>query len=206
MSLRPRLLPSLTSMRIDFVNFPEYFLPLPDTSLHEMAAHEMGYTLNELMITGLPTCEVGHRAGHDLQGMLKDDGLYIVHEPTYFQQKRSLKFLRAREGRVQVVRSYGKLPKSKAKDTSHIFPVAPEETGHPKSAWKKRKTLWKRVPISRDAEERKWMEFDRHTGEDINELWEDSDEDVCPNCGIVHDQESDLDASDYDTDDSDHSI
>lgn len=205
---RARLLPNLTSMRIDFVNFPESFLPLPDPSLHEMAAHEMGYTLNELVITGLPTCEVGHSAGHDLQGMLKDDGLYIVHEPAYFQQKRSLKPFRELPGlgRVQVVRSYGKRFKSKTKDKGHVFPVAPEETGHPKSTWKRRKTLWKRVPLSRDAEERKWVEFDRHTGEDVNELYDDSDEDVCPNCGIIHSMTSDAGASDYDSDDSDDSM
>lgn len=189
-------------MRIDFVNFPDYFLPLPDASLHEMAAHELGYTLNELMVTGLPRCEVGRRAGHDLQGMLKDDGLFIIHEPTYFQQKRSLKFLRDFGGHASVVRSYRKPHKPSSKDRPRAFPVAPEEIGHPESAWKKRKTIWKRVPISRDSEEREWEEFDRYTGENVRDLPEDSDEDVCPNCGIIHGLDSDADTTDYDSDES----
>lgn len=183
-------------MRMDFVNFPDFFLPTADASLHEMAAHELGYTLDELMVTGLPRCEVGHRAAFDLQGLLKDDGLFMVHEPTYFQQKRSLKFLRDIEAHLTVVRSYHRLHKSKTKVP---FPVVPEETGHPVSAWKKRKTIWKRVPISRDAEEREWVEFDRFTGENVKDLTDDSDEDVCPNCGIIHGLDSDI--TDFGSDD-----
>ena len=64
---RPRLLPGLLSMRMDFVNFPDYFLPFPEMDLHEIAAHDFGCTLNELMVTGLPCCEVGVKAGADLQ-------------------------------------------------------------------------------------------------------------------------------------------
>lgn len=64
---RPRLLPGLLSMRMDFVNFPDYFLPFPEVDLHEIAAHDFGCTLNELMVTGLPCCEVGVKAGADLQ-------------------------------------------------------------------------------------------------------------------------------------------
>lgn len=189
-------------MRMDFVNFPAFYLPPPETSLHEMAAHELGFTLNELMVTGLPTCEIGHRAEHDLQGMLKDDGLFISHEPAYFQQKRYLKPLRALSAHVRVVRSYRR-PKSKSNGKSRVWPVVPEETGHPESTWKKRKTLWKRVPVSRDAEERNWVEFDRFTGEDVLELLAESDEDVCPNCGVIHStDDSAPDSSDYDTDDS----
>ncbi|CAN8102621.1 unnamed protein product [Discula destructiva] len=201
---RPRLLPQLSSMRIDFVNFPEYFLPVPDSSFHDMAAHELGYSLNELMVTGLPNCEVGRRAEGDLQGMLKDDGLFVFHEPTYFSQKRSLKMLRATPARFQVVRAYRRPTKPKGKEKARAFPLAPQEKGHPESTWKKRQTIWKRVPISRDAHERKWMEFDRFTGESTDELYDESDEDVCPNCGIIHsmmsDMGSDLDSSDSDTD------
>lgn len=197
-------------MRMDFVNFPQYFLPSPDSSFHDIAAHEMGYSLNELMVTGLPTCDIGHVAGHDLQGMLKDDGLFIYHEPAYFQQKRSLKFFRpsALPLHFAVVRAYRRTRKMKPKAKSLAFPVVPEETGHPESHWKKRKTIWKRVPISRDGEERKWVEFDRYTGNPTDELEDDSDEDVCPNCGIIHGDlgsgETDQD-SDHDSDDSNDS-
>lgn len=179
-------------MRIDFVNFPNYFLPFPQTDLHEIAAHDLGCTLNELMVTGLPTCEVGIKAGADLQGMVKDDGLFICHAPSYIQQKRSLKPLRGYSGIPRVVRAWRKLAKDRQASLGQVslasFPVVPEETGHPESTWKKRKTLWKRVPILRDSTKREWAEFDRNTGEPVDDLEYNSDESdaICPNCGVVH--------------------
>lgn len=173
-------------MRIDFVNFPDYFLPLPDSALHEIAAHDLGSTLNEMMVTGLPCCEIGAKAGADLQGMVRDDGLFMCHAPSFIQQKRSLKPLRGFIGLSRVVRSWRKLDKRIPKDRRDALPAVPEELGHPESAWKKRKTLWKRVPKNRDAEEREWIEFDRNTGESVTDLYYDNDEEVCPNCGVVH--------------------
>lgn len=187
-------------MRIDFVNFPDYFLPLPDSGLHEVAAHDLGCTLNELMVTGLPCCETGAKAGADLQGMVKDDGLFMCHAPSYIQQKRSLKPLRGYVGLSRVVRSWRKLDKRIPNERRQAFPAVPEELGHPESTWKKRKTLWKRVPISRDSELREWIEFDRNTGESVHELYYDSDEEVCPNCGVVHGM------TDFDSEDDDESI
>lgn len=189
-------------MRMDFVNFPDYFLPIPDLSLHEIAAHDLGCTLNELMLTGLPCCEVGAKASADLQGMVRDDGLFLCHAPSYIQLKRSLKPLPGYEGLARVVRSWRKLDKRMA-ERYEVIPAVPEETGHPQSTWKKRKTVWKRVPISRDLEERKWIEFDRYTGECVDdELYWDSDE-VCPNCGVIHGM-TDFDSDDDDDDDDDN--
>ncbi|KAF3766985.1 hypothetical protein M406DRAFT_355424 [Cryphonectria parasitica EP155] len=193
--IRPRLLPGLLSMRMDFVNFPDYFLPLPDTALHELAAHDLGSILNELMVTGLPCCEVGAKAGGDLQGMVKDDGLFLCHAPSYVQQRRYLKPLRGYAGLSRVVRSWRKLDKRIPKERRDLHPVVPEEPGHPVSNWKKRKTLWKRVPVNRDSDEREWVEFDRNTGESVSDLYYDSDEEVCPNCGVVHGM-TDIDSDD----------
>lgn len=138
------------------------------------------------MVTGLPCCEVGAKAGADLQGMVRDDGLFLCHAPSFIQLKRSLKPLRGYAGLPRVVRSWRKLDKRISKERREAIPAVPEETGHPESTWKKRKTLWKRVPVSRDSEEREWVEFDRNTGELTAELYYDSDEEVCPNCGVVH--------------------
>lgn len=180
-------------MRIDFVNFPEYFLPFPQTDLHEIAAHDLGCTLNELMVTGLPGCEVGIKAGADLQGMVKDDGLFICHVPSYVQQRKSLKPLRSDRATSRVVRAWRKLARERQASVGQTplasFPVVPEEHGHPTSTWKKRKTLWKRVPVSRDSTKREWAEFDRSTGELVHDqdIYNSDDSDtVCPNCGVVH--------------------
>lgn len=186
-------------MRIDFVNFPDYFLPVPDIHLHEVAAHDLGCTLNELMLTGLPCCEVGDKASMDLQGMVKDDGLFLCHAPSYIQQKRCLKPLRGYGGLARVVRSWRKLDRKR--EGRDLIPAVPEETGHPQSAWKKRKTLWKRVPVSRDSDKREWIEFDRNTGECVDDFDMDSEEGVCPNCGVVHtfsDWDSEVDDEDTD--------
>lgn len=192
---RPRLLPGLLSMRMDFVNFPDYFLPFPEVDLHEIAAHDFGCTLNELMVTGLPCCEVGVKAGADLQGMVKDDGLFLCHAPSYVQQKKYLKPLGGYEGLARVVRAWRKLARERQEAAGQVslinVPSVPEEQGHPKSVWKKRKTVWKRVPIARDSEERDWVEFDRNTGEPVEDVLDDYDSDddsdaICPNCGVVH--------------------
>lgn len=188
---RQRLLPGLLSMRIDFVNFPDYFLPFPQTDLHEIAAHDLGCTLNELVVTGLPRCEVGMKAGSDLQGMVRDDGLLVSYAPSYIQQKRSLKPLSDKNGCTRVVRAWRKLARERQASAGQTslasFPSVPEETGHPKSTLKKRKTLWKRVPIARDSAKREWAEFDRSTGEPVDDLDYNSDSDaICPNCGVVH--------------------
>ncbi|EOO01156.1 hypothetical protein UCRPA7_3372 [Phaeoacremonium minimum UCRPA7] len=222
---RPRLFPNLESMRIDFVNFPEYFLPYSETDLHEVSSHDLGCTLNELLVTGLPCCEVGMKAGADLQGMVKDDGLFLDGNPAFIQLKTSLKPLSGYGLCAKVVRAYRKLAKEKMEkdkenaqngqasdfDPTQTFanlsmnpghshhahlpdlPSVPEEEGHPVSVWKKKKTVWKRVPESRDSNVRKWIEFDRNSGypiEDVLDFYDDDSDDedafLCPKCGEVH--------------------
>lgn len=238
---RPRLLPNLETMRMDLVNFPEYFLPFSDTDLHEVAAHDLGCTLNELVVTGLPCCEVGMKVGQDLSGMVKDDGLFLDGNPTFVQLKSGgLKVLPSGEHYqycAKVVRSWRKLARELREITAadggqsstnsqpgtqasapgtavptpfpHTclpeLPSAPEEEGHPVSRRKRKRTIWKRVPINRASEERRWVEFDRRCGypiEDLVDMWGSDDEDdeeddgsiICAKCGEIHDFDlSDLD-------------
>jgi len=230
---RPRLLPNLKTMRIDFVNFPEYFLPFSDTELHDMAAHDLGSTLNELALTGLPCCEVGMKASADLGGMVRDNGLLLDANPTFVQMKSSLKKLDGIPWSPKVLRAWRLPPKpvrpaateasasgsesSAAASDLHgqeqsdsdeydgeqyhhahagarNIPRVPDEEGHPEPVKKrKRKTVWKMVPKTRDGEERDWMEFDRDTGfpmKDLRAQMDDSDDESdgvwCPKCGQFH--------------------
>jgi hypothetical protein len=203
---RPRLLPGLDSMRIDFINFPENFLPVPG-ELHQVASHQLGYTLNELCVTGLPCCDVGVKAGFDLGGMLKDDGLFLDGSPVFVQTKTQLRPLDNRSFCAKVVRPWKKLIALEAVEgADNLFrdrhPTCPEETGHPESAYLSRPTLWKRVPLSLGSSEREWIEFDRKVGfpadeainllGDSDEEFDDSDDEemtgafMCAKCGQVH--------------------
>lgn len=245
---RPRLLPSLISMRIDLVNFPEYFLPYPDNELHEMAAHQLGCSLNELTVTGIPRCEMGAKATADFNGMVKDDGLFIDALPAFLHTKSGMKALAhcdvhnikaVRAWRAPVLKANADAAAARAKKaaakkgaasnsnsasmddsssdsdddfhghshakagTSPNMPAAPEEHGHPESTWKKRRTIWKRVPENRDSDERHWVEFDRASGlpmSDLSDIGESDDEDVliCSKCGDLHENES------FGTDDFSH--
>jgi len=103
---RPRLLPNLETMRIDFVNFLEYFLPFSETELHDMAAHDLGSTLNELAVTGLPCCEVGMKASADLAGMVRDNGLFLDANPAFVQMKNSIKKLEGIPWAPKVMRAW----------------------------------------------------------------------------------------------------
>ncbi|TPX15942.1 uncharacterized protein E0L32_000276 [Thyridium curvatum] len=211
---RPRLFPNLKTMRLDFVSFPEYFLPYSDSSLHEVAAHDLGCTLDELIVCGLPSCEVGMKASADLAGMIKDDGLLLDGTPAFLQLRNCLKPLQGYNFVPKVIRAYRKAIRdaknaaqangaaasnSTAAQASHDhhhahelieMPPAPEELGHPESRYCKRKTIWKRVPVSSDSDQRDWMEFDRFSGypiDDVVDLWDDSDEeDICSKCGEFH--------------------
>jgi hypothetical protein len=73
---------------------------------------------------------------------------------------------------------------------------APPELGHPESAWTEKKTIWKRVPTSRDAcrNDRVWVEFSRTFGLPVDPDEDDFDESFllfCEGCGEVHEPMSD---------------
>lgn len=226
---RPRLLPGLETMRIDFVNFAEDFLPMPGTDFHAMVAHELEFTLNELMVTGIPCCEAGEKASSDLAKMVKDNGLHIDGGPAFLQMKTCQRPLGCHSFNARVIcfsrRSdiesdseldfdeldFDELDFDELDELQKhiaIIPACPPETGHPESDYDfmGRPTVWKRVPVSRDSDERKWVEFDRKIGYPTDEVersmrfvdgeHEDEDDDddddgdilypICAKCGVRH--------------------
>ncbi|KAK2592418.1 hypothetical protein QQS21_009870 [Conoideocrella luteorostrata] len=201
---RPRLLPSLSMLRLDLVSFSETLLPFSGAELHEIASHELGCTLNELQITGMPFDDAGMKASAELSGMLKDEGLYLDGSAAFIAQSKYLQLLSGKRWCARVVRAY----KGKAHDSDdgsddsddedplghrHVhprlgaMPPAPAEEGHPTSSRDQDKVIWKRVPVSREGVERSWVQFSRHSGYEIADPeWETDDEGLCPCCGEGH--------------------
>jgi hypothetical protein len=193
---RPRLLPSLEVMRMDFVNFFSDFIPLPDHALHEAAAHDNGCTLNELMITGIPCTEAGLRGGYELAGMVRDGGLFLDATPAFVQLKTRLKPLFDIGMCTQVMRGWRVWDNLGADHLAHMgcygsVAPAPEEPDAPQSQFA-RPTIWKRVPISRDSDEREWIEFDRSKGLSVAQMEEELGIDM----DVDNDEEED-DDDDY---------
>ncbi|QPG94741.1 hypothetical protein C2857_006879 [Epichloe festucae Fl1] len=204
-SPRPRLLPSLLLLRLDLVNFSETLLPFSGSELHEIASHELGCTLNELQITGMPFDDAGMKASAELSGMLKDEGLYLDGSATYIAHKKYLQNLSGKKWCARVVRAAKSKVHAADDDDSEesddedllghrhihprlgIMPPVPPEEGHPTSTRDQDKVIWKRVPISRESEERYWVQFSRAGGYEIAEPeWETDEEGLCPCCGEGH--------------------
>ncbi|KAK4442975.1 hypothetical protein QBC34DRAFT_417875 [Podospora aff. communis PSN243] len=209
---RPRLLPGLESMRMDFVNFPKEYLNVPDIDLHRIAAHDLGCTLNELLLTGLPEDDCGTRALADLTGLVRDDGLIMKSTDTFISDYSTLTRMTDRPLDFRVVRAWKPLADEIERqfgDSDHdhdhghqhhhpdVSP-APPAVGHPESIFTEKKTIWRRVPKSRDAarHERTWIEFSRTFGLPVDPEDEDFDESFllfCEGCGEVHEPMSDHD-------------
>ncbi|EMR63750.1 hypothetical protein UCREL1_9294 [Eutypa lata UCREL1] len=221
---RPRLLPNLERIRIDFVNFGEDMLMFPPSHLHDLASHQMGCSLNEVMLTGLPSDEAGFRVSSELGGLLKDEGLLIDHAPTMIALKNGIRVLPCDDDGChyssKVVRAMQTTFRFRSPgNDNHLhhqeeFPPAPKDEGEPPShMYKSCRTLWKKVPIKLDdTEKRKWELFDRISGLP----WDDVEEEVlflemmeenhglskCSNCGerhpgaILDDEFSDMDEDD----------
>jgi hypothetical protein len=212
---RPRLLPGLKSMRMDFVNFPDsYLTPGNGSELHNLASHDLGCTLDELQLTGVPADEWGAEMTSELKGMVKDDGLLMESDSTYVftgNVMRSMQWVANWDAvwRPTVVRSWKVLvdeylaskgkPPVRPRRHGHLhfrMPPAPQEEGHPESKWKKRRTVWKRVLKTQNVdpgdETREWAEFDRLTGEPIYKKWSESkdkydpEELKCSICDSLH--------------------
>ncbi|KAG6006420.1 hypothetical protein E4U21_007086 [Claviceps maximensis] len=207
-SPRPRLLPSLLRLRLDLVNFSETLLPYSSLELHEVASHELGCTLNELQITGMPFDDAGMKVSAELSGMLKDEGLYLDGSASYVAHKKHLQPLTGRKWCARVVRaSKGKTDAASDEDNNSsdsdddeetvghrhihprlgIMPPVPPEEGHPTSARDQDGVIWKRVPIARDSEERRWVQFSRVGGYEMHQTeWETDEDGLCPCCGEGH--------------------
>lgn len=199
---RQRLFPNLEKLRIDLINFGEDMFQYPPTQLHDLASHQLGCSLNELIVTGLPRDDAGYRTSNELSGLLKDDGLLINHAPTLVAMRSGLRHLAGDHFHPKVIRS---MRRDNAHDHHNDsldlddFPPAPPEEGEPPfSQFMSCRTIWKRVPEQIDKPERKWVLFDRVSGlpwDDIIEeatmfdFLEDSDDEegmMCENCGEIH--------------------
>ncbi|KAL2267121.1 hypothetical protein VTJ83DRAFT_4398 [Remersonia thermophila] len=211
---RPRLLPGLKSMRMDFVNFPDNFLtPSGGPSLHNLASHDLACTLDKLQLTGIPDDDWGYEMRTELTCMVKDDGILTLSDSAFVYTGNTLRSMESSphwrpEWLPKLVRSWKGLAQEYIRDhkakglpppgrLGHHhpgLPPAPVEEGHPKTQWKERRTLWKRCLITQDtdAEYREWLEFDRLTGLPIKEQYEamadyyDPEDLLCPDCDILH--------------------
>ncbi|KAK8105621.1 uncharacterized protein PG998_003904 [Apiospora kogelbergensis] len=204
---RPRLMPNLEVMRIDLVNFGDDMFQYPPAQLHDVASHQLGCSLNELIVTGLPGDDPGSRTGTELSGLLKDDGLMITHAPTLIALKQGgLRVLQGSAFVKKVVRSMRPVTgvnhhhHDDHPDYFDEFPPAPPEEGDPPySQYLSCRTIWKRVPIwIEQPHKRQWVLFDRVSGlpwEDVRDealmfdFIDDEDEDdgiMCENCGEIH--------------------
>ncbi|KAG6193609.1 hypothetical protein E4U48_001276 [Claviceps purpurea] len=184
-SPRPRLLPSLSILRLDLVNFADAMLPsaIPRSELHEVASHEFGCTLNELQITGMPDGDTGRNMSEELTCMLKDEGLFLHGCATYVAQTRQLQKLSCTKWCARVVRASVREGPSPVEDVAAasdddeqsvdytqrlgILPPAPTEEGHPALFHDQADVIWKRIPLTRDSKERRWVPFSRATGREM---------------------------------------
>lgn len=213
---RPRLLPALESLRIDLVNFPSDFLTAPSpVEMHALTGHDLSMSLKELQLTGIPECQWGSDMASHLVRMVRDDGLFLKSDSTYVSSNRVRKQSdgdwEPRAVRAWKVLAEEYLQSKKKTNGSSLpmggghhghhshhgtvkIPAVPAEEGQPETTWQNRRTLWKRVPVSRDSEERVWAEFDRTTGTIIlSEEYENPDMDtydpeelVCHHCQMMH--------------------
>ncbi|KAI1431861.1 hypothetical protein GGR50DRAFT_34960 [Xylaria sp. CBS 124048] len=205
---RPRLLPSLETLRIDFVNFTDDLLQYPPPQLHDLASHQLGCMLNEIILTGVPTDECGLRVSTELSGLLKDEGLMIDHAPIMLAVKNGIRQLKCGDHvchySSKVVRAMRYVNDPHIFGTGHHdhdtmeFPPAPADEGEPPySLYHSCRTIWKKIPVTLDGEERAWELFDRISGmpweviEDEATVFDfiEEEEDhpsVCENCGNAH--------------------
>ncbi|KAI0841317.1 hypothetical protein F5Y06DRAFT_261276 [Hypoxylon sp. FL0890] len=203
----PKLLPALEKLRIDFVNFGENMFSNPPAQLHELASHQLGCTLNEVILTGLPSDESGLRVSGELAGLLKDEGLLIDHAPTMIALKNGIRSLACDSVECnyssKVIRAMRTIAGHHHHDDVHAhffgvdFPPAPKDEGEPPYCmYHSCRTIWKKVPVRLDSDERRWELFDRMSGlpwNDVEEdatmldfIGEDDEALVCDNCGKVH--------------------
>ncbi|KAI0017219.1 hypothetical protein F4780DRAFT_619319 [Xylariomycetidae sp. FL0641] len=207
---RPRLLPALERLRIDFVNFGKDLLTSPPRALHDVASHQLGCMLNELILTGLPNDEYGNYVSTELTGLLKDEGLFVDHHtPTMVALKNGLRLLACGEQRCiytcRVVRA--SVANHPAIHWDHdqpgfggfgLPPAPPEPAMPPYSEHASCRTIWKQVPTKICEDEiRCFMLFDRMSGEPWHRVGErilaqdipegDMPEGyACAHCGEAH--------------------
>ncbi|KAB5515196.1 hypothetical protein GE09DRAFT_581467 [Coniochaeta sp. 2T2.1] len=179
---RPRLLPNIEVMRIDFVNFFDAHVPFPEHDLHEAAGHDHGCTLKELMITGMPCTEAGQKGSAEISRMVRDSGLFMDAGPAFVQLRTRVKPLSGKRFCKKVTRAWRVAANTDIDNETRIGcygmnPPVPEEEGHPESSYM-RPTVWKLVPTTRDSEQRMWVEFDKKKGLSVEQVEEELDIDM----------------------------
>ncbi|KAG5943764.1 hypothetical protein E4U59_007910 [Claviceps monticola] len=151
------------------------------SDLHEVASYELGCTLNELQITGMPDGVTGTSVSERLTCMLKDKGLFLHGCSTYVAQTRQLQKLTCRKWCARVIRA--SVREDPAEDDAGasddddqlidyrhrlgILPPVPTEEGHPTLFHDQTDVIWKRIPLTRDNEERRWVPFSRAAGREM---------------------------------------
>jgi hypothetical protein len=193
---RPKLLPSLASLRLDLVNFSDTLLPFSGSDFHDVTSHEFGCTLNELQVTGMPRDDAGMKGSAELSGLLKDEGLYLDAPASFVAHyNKPLQPLSGAMWCGRVIRAWRDKDDDSASDGDHgsnfprnhpkigVMPPAPEEEGHPPSSRDDDEVIWKRVPAARDDVRRNWVQFSRANGYEVSDS---DDEGYCPCCGDSH--------------------
>ncbi|KGQ03171.1 hypothetical protein BBAD15_g11579 [Beauveria bassiana D1-5] len=175
---RSLLLPNLTSLRLDLVNFSTELVPLSGPEIHDMASHQLGCQLNELHVTGLPFDDSGDKAYVELSGLWKDEGLYSCGSAAFLARGEHLQVLTGSRWTARVVRAWTGTESdmdsfdydfdSSFSGVLHplmgVFPPVAAEHNCPVSICMAGNTLWKRAPVARDSDERRWTKFSRAGG------------------------------------------
>ncbi|KAJ5052227.1 uncharacterized protein L3040_001985 [Drepanopeziza brunnea f. sp. 'multigermtubi'] len=173
---RPKLLPGLSTMRIDLVNFCDH-LPLGITSFAPIIRWHLGPFLDELVLTGCPHDDISRDEKVILRNALRDEGLFSTACPAFISGKNFLKKLSVYEYRHQVVGARKAKNLSK-KSNKHAVPqIHPEGGSPPVSSYPRGTTIWKWAKTE-DQKPKEWIEFERGSGRPISEVeLDDSDED-----------------------------
>lgn len=180
---RLQLLPGLTSLRLDLVNFDPN-LPPVTTELHSIASHELACTLDELQVTGMPF--LSHEpVARELTNLLKDRGLFLRNCVAFIFTKGQMQTVLQDAWDYRIVRCWEDGAETDDTDNStdsaapllNTAPAVP--LIYPEHADKSDDTrIWKKVPPLRDSACREWVPFlaatglpDEEYGIDENECW-----------------------------------
>jgi len=166
-AFRPKLLPSLESMRLDLVNFCDH-LPYGGYQFGSIVRWHLGQIVDELIITGAPDADQEDFFSNEeklLHQIVRDEGLVGSAGPIFVSVPGSLRPLK-KYGIVQQVIRADKAPSFKsAKRLIH-----PDGGEAPESFYPPGRTIWKWTSESLNNSAKKWIEFDRRSGHPADEI------------------------------------
>ncbi|CAL3965331.1 unnamed protein product [Diplocarpon coronariae] len=168
-TVRPKLFPELTSMRIDLVNFCDH-LPLGIATLAPVIRWHLGRFLDELLVTGVPRETASGHEQMILRNSLRKEGLFSSACPAFISEKGGLKKLPVSDYQHQVVAAQKKKKKKSAAATQSLSSQRGSKAGdHPVSFHSEGETIWKLV-LENEDEPKQWMEFHRESGRPMAEM------------------------------------